>query len=489
MAEGNCQVCHDGHRTKDADGHVVLKTSCTSCHDVESVELKQSHSEFRMAEGSCGECHDPHVGTGEGLLRANVHPPFVEEDCSMCHEAAVPGREVRLVASQEELCSTCHELETPSSAGHELHPPYELGECTSCHAVHAAADSMLLRYSGAARCSECHTDVTTRVASAEASSVHAPVASGECNTCHGGHAGVVPGVLAKSVPDLCADCHGAQVERSQAANAHAPARDGQCLTCHDPHVGEAGAILTADQRDLCGKCHELKSADFITKHRGFSAGSGSCSGCHDPHGSGNENLANDFQHAPYEEGSCDACHLEGNTMAATGVDLCVTCHSEHEGDTRFSAPHAPLVGADGCVSCHEPHTSRNEQLLIRETTPATCMACHERERFVSEYRHPDVTECSTCHAPHGSEQDKILVDKQVDLCMTCHDDAREQHTHAVTGPAVDPRTNQELTCTSCHDPHSSSYEMQLTHEKSRELCVQCHRGQNLKVRARGRFGH
>jgi predicted CXXCH cytochrome family protein len=195
-------------------------------------------------------------------------------------------------------------------------------------------------------------------------------------------------------------------------------------------------------------------------------------------------LANDFQHAPYAEGSCDVCHAGGNQMQAAGLELCTTCHSDHEGDAELTVTHAPLTSADGCLACHQPHTGRTKTLLMRESTSETCMACHERGMFENEFKHPDVAECTTCHAPHGGEQGKLLVEKQVDLCMTCHDDAAERHTHVSTGPSKDPRTGEELACASCHDPHSSAHEMQLTHEKSRELCVQCHRGQNLKVRGR-----
>jgi predicted CXXCH cytochrome family protein len=102
--------------------------------------------------------------------------------------------------------------------------------------------------------------------------------------------------------------------------------------------------------------------------------------------------------------------------------------------------------------------------------------------FQKANQHPDVTECATCHDAHGSAESSLLLEKQRSLCGTCHDDVSETHLHPFEAPAVDPRTGTELRCASCHDPHSSNHEQLMTHAKGRELCIQCHRGQNLKVR-------
>jgi predicted CXXCH cytochrome family protein len=58
------------------------------------------------------------------------------------------------------------------------------------------------------------------------------------------------------------------------------------------------------------------------------------------------------------------------------------------------------------------------------------------------------------------------------------------HAHPFQGPTKDPRTGEDIRCTSCHSPHSSTEETLLTHGKKRELCVQCHLGPNLEVRGR-----
>jgi predicted CXXCH cytochrome family protein len=49
----------------------------------------------------------------------------------------------------------------------------------------------------------------------------------------------------------------------------------------------------------------------------------------------------------------------------------------------------------------------------------------------------------------------------------------------------DPRTNQPMTCLSCHFPHGSQHAAILRANPSQALCVECHdpTGSTLKVRA------
>ena len=143
-----------------------------------------------------------------------------------------------------------------------------------------------------------------------------------------------------------------------------------------------------------------------------------------------------------------------------------------------------MTSGKGCLNCHTPHAGRAEKLLVRDNLAQTCFSCHDRGMFERKNQHPDLLTCTTCHEPHGSPQRKLLVDSPDKLCATCHDPS-ELHSHPFGPPARDPRTGDPLRCASCHDPHSSAQSKLLTHEKSRELCVQCHRGPNLEVRGHG----
>ena len=171
-------------------------------------------------------------------------------------------------------------------------------------------------------------------------------------------------------------------------------------------------------------------------------------------------------------------------MVATGAELCVACHDGHAADMNKPVAHAAVKRGDACLSCHQPHSGRTEALLRRESVSETCFACHDRGNFESKVLHEVATDCGTCHLPHGAEQAGLLVEAQDALCANCHD-AAATHLHPYTAPARDPRTDAVLQCSSCHNPHSSEHEQLLTHDKTRDLCVQCHRGPNLQVRGRG----
>jgi predicted CXXCH cytochrome family protein len=338
---------------------------------------------------------------------------------------------------------------------------------------------MLLRGQGEELCSRCHDAVAP--AGTDPALVHAPARGGECRACHGGHEGTDPGLLHRAPPGLCAECHGGVVERAGLSHGHAPAAEGECATCHEPHAGREPGLLASTPRELCAGCHDPQDPAAVRGHRSIAIGGGDCAGCHDPHGSDRPGLFPPFAHGPYEEGRCEVCHSgPGGALEKSGAAACVGCHGDHAADAARSVPHAPLLGEEGCVACHSPHAGKTAALLRRDSVASTCFSCHDRAMFAGEVRHPE-QECGTCHAPHGSETPGMLIAPQSELCLGCHDVAAS-HVHPYQGPALDPRTGEELTCTSCHAPHSGSFETLLTHDRDRALCVQCHLGPNLEVK-------
>lgn len=459
-----------------------MKVPCSSCHDPQQGDFKQVHGEFSLESGSCIGCHDPHRSEKPGLLRPVRHEPFGADACGTCHAPPAPGRGATLIAEQGELCATCHGAVAEPTPPRQLHAPVAAGECAACHDPHVADAPKLLRGDAGETCANCHEDLGQSLKAAVAELVHAPVARGECAQCHGGHDGLSPGLLNKAVPAVCGDCHAAVLERAAAKGGHGPARDGKCLECHDPHLGKADALLASDTRMLCERCHDTKKATFQTAHGGYQTAAGSCTSCHDPHGSPNKGLLPAFAHAPYEGQECAACHASPTEMVATGADLCVSCHADHTEDAKQPVPHAPVGDARACLNCHGPHAGKTQSLLNRDDQPSTCLSCHPRSMFEREHRHPELDEqCATCHQVHGSKVEGLLKAAQEDLCAQCHD-AAKSHFHPFGAPLRDPRNGGTLTCSSCHQPHSSDHEMLLTHDKKRELCVQCHLGSNLEVR-------
>ncbi len=84
-----------------------------------------------------------------------------------------------------------------------------------------------------------------------------------------------------------------------------------------------------------------------------------------------------------------------------------------------------------------------------------------------------VGQCIVCHAPvkgkkhpSGSKPDFTLPSKGKALCYLCHEPMDQKAV--VHGPI------KKGDCISCHDPHQSNTEKQLTKETTSQLCFSCH---------------
>ena len=234
------------------------------------------------------------------------------------------------------------------------------------------------------------------------------------------------------------------------------------------------------------------------------------------------------------EDPCLACHVKlkepaKNVHAAMGIG-CGTCHQKVEGknhpddkksiipvksmpeicygchdESKFkgSTVHAPVAGGM-CTSCHEPHQSNNAKLL-KEPSPEVCYSCHDKKNFTKKYVHNviNVVGCGTCHSPHASNNPSLLPSGISEVCTTCHK-AQASGGHVISLPGKrfhpvkgvkdistlkwikvpDPKNpkreievpdpnvpGKDLSCASCHDPHSSDYMRLFTAER---LCAKCH---------------
>jgi predicted CXXCH cytochrome family protein len=51
----------------------------------------------------------------------------------------------------------------------------------------------------------------------------------------------------------------------------------------------------------------------------------------------------------------------------------------------------------------------------------TCTKCHIAQRGPFVFEHEAIREgCTTCHEPHGTINDKMLVQRNQNLCLRCH---------------------------------------------------------------------
>lgn len=173
------------------------------------------------------------------------------------------------------------------------------------------------------------------------------------------------------------------------------------------------------------------------------------------------------------EDNCGACH----------ADVHEVWHKGGHGDARAEAA---LRQQDNCVACHKeipdstmPDPARRNQEFTSfwadQGRPNNCLQCHVTGYDpVSGTWKTDGITCEACHSPIPSNhpEDGMPVDKNTDLCRTCHTDTRfgwdawDQSAHS----------QNDITCSNCHNPHSTS--LKPTDDSatdSSSLCENCHK--------------
>ena len=114
--------------------------------------------------------------------------------------------------------------------------------------------------------------------------------------------------------------------------------------------------------------------------------------------------------------------------------------------------------------------------------------------FTKDVQHSPVAEgeCSVCHDPHASDYAYNLSSQPGELCAMCHPDKSSgRHVlaglgfgdaHPVRGKPDPSREGKELSCVSCHSPHSSSHKglLVLDGTKTENLCLLCHKKSSLR---------
>ena len=167
-------------------------------------------------------------------------------------------------------------------------------------------------------------------------------------------------------------------------------------------------------------------------------GSESCAECHDNinkhfHGATHARLMAEGPNAINI--GCETCHGAGSVHAETGgarhtiinpnksPEVCFTCHLDMKG--RFNLPHSHPVmeGHVSCTDCHDPHRGNaikgGGTALTAEVD--TCTKCHIAQRGPFVFEHEAVREgCTTCHNPHGSVNEKLLTERNQNICLKCH---------------------------------------------------------------------
>jgi predicted CXXCH cytochrome family protein len=134
---------------------------------------------------------------------------------------------------------------------------------------------------------------------------------------------------------------------------------------------------------------------------------------------------------------CESCHGPGSKHIASPKDKgrfilnpgkdpssCLQCHTTVHAEFQMPAHHQVLEGRMNCVQCHDPH-GRDIMKPVGGLATArlneSCGKCHIEQSRPVIYEHEALREgCVTCHQPHGSPNDKMLVQRDNNLCLRCH---------------------------------------------------------------------
>jgi predicted CXXCH cytochrome family protein len=136
------------------------------------------------------------------------------------------------------------------------------------------------------------------------------------------------------------------------------------------------------------------------------------------------------------QGGCESCHGPGSLhIQSSGgrkfivnprkdATACLQCHLETHAEFKLPHHHPVLEGRMNCVECHDPHgvdIAKPARGLAMSRQNESCAQCHREQSKPFVFEHEAMREgCTTCHNPHGSVNDKLLIERDNNLCFKCH---------------------------------------------------------------------
>jgi predicted CXXCH cytochrome family protein len=198
--------------------------------------------------------------------------------------------------------------------------------------------------------------------------------------------------------------------------------------------------------DTCAACHEkeVKNFKLATHARVHIQGAGekvAGQGCESCHGAGS-------LHA-------DAGGGKGKFIVNPGKNPegCFQCHLDKQAEFNLPHHHPLKEGKMTCTTCHDPHGSdvKTPRGVVIARVNEACAQCHREQAKPHVFEHEALREgCTACHNVHGSINDKLLIERDNNLCMKCHGELAKSGTIGVGGGSHNSRMNRTCYSAGCH---------------------------------------
>ena len=177
----------------------------------------------------------------------------------------------------------------------------------------------------------------------------------------------------------------------------------------------------------------IPGADYV--------GMETCAACH-------EAEVRDFKRSPHARISipdardgvdgqgCESCHGPGSLHVQSGggrgtfiinpgkkPEACFQCHLSTNAEFSLQYHHPVKEGRMSCTDCHDPHGDdihKPPGLRVGRVNE-TCAQCHYEQARPRVFEHEALREgCVVCHNVHGSINEKLLTERDNNLCLKCH---------------------------------------------------------------------
>jgi predicted CXXCH cytochrome family protein len=206
-----------------------------------------------------------------------------------------------------------------------------------------------------------------------------------------------------------------------------------CTTVHRTAVqlpNVPGATYVGS--DQCDMCHDNIYKDFATADHaqlmalGTNALNAGCESCHGPCSLHMESGGGILPPYTFTAGrgrrSSYGAKLTVESPRSEAT-LCYQCHADVRAQFQLPDHHPVPEEHMACTDCHDPHKGSifkgGGTALLSENE--MCLKCHPAQRGPFVFEHEALREgCTTCHDPHGSINDKLLKERDDNLCLKCH---------------------------------------------------------------------